>query len=724
MQTRSYTNDPNQTPTVTYQYDGVNVTGGMANAKGKLTAVSTSGTFVSSYSYDRFDAVGQVLQSTQTVEAHPPSVMQYAYDLAGKMKSQVYPSGRVVATEYDVAGRVAGVKNAISGSYYAGGAATDPVNRLQYSAHGAVSALRLGNGLWEHTTFNSRLQPEQIGLGTVSTNSSVLQLDYSYGTTNNNGNVQSQTLTLPGGFSLTQSYQYDAVNRLKLAQENGGASWKQVYAYDQYGNRTFETGTTVPAPLTDPAVNPAISAATNRINDQGYGYDAAGNLTTLSGQQLTYDGESRQVSANVGGEYGLSLYRYDGEGRRVKKVTSNGTTTIYVYNVLGQLVAEYSTASPAPAGGTSYLTADHLGTPRVITNADGGVQARHDYLPFGEEISINVGGRSTGQGYIYGSGLPDPLRHKFTGTYERDVETNLDYAQARYYASAHGRFTSADPLLASARAADPQTWNRYAYCGNNPLNRVDPSGLDWWYKKGGSSEEQEWFDRDPGEGYERWSNAGGYVYQSDTSGTWWALNPNANQALAFDNADDAYDAFYNFGGSTGGDVVLTMAQREFTAGFSTGLSPVGLLFTSLYEAQGLDTTSRDFRIGTAAGIVAGFGLGGAGLLSAGSEVPNAGGVIRSFTTTEDQVFYRVFSESPTGGWLTAVPPRSSAWAREALALHPGNQASFIQEVLVPSGTTLQRSRALPAFGRRGGAEQFRLLQELPRANFGPGRPLR
>ena len=168
-------------------------------------------------------------------------------------------------------------------------------------------------------------------------------------------------------------------------------------------------------------MNPAISAATNRISEgQGYGYDSAGNLTTLSGKLLTYGGENRQTSANVGGEYGLSLYRYDGEGRRVKKVTGAGATIIYVYNVLGQVVAEYSTASAATAGGTSYLTADHLGTPRVITNADGGVQARHDYLPFGEEIGAGVGGRTAAQGYV-----GDNLRQRFAEL-ERDFETGLE----------------------------------------------------------------------------------------------------------------------------------------------------------------------------------------------------------------------------------------------------------------------------------------------------------
>ncbi|HOX03243.1 MAG TPA: hypothetical protein P5555_13320 [Candidatus Paceibacterota bacterium] len=115
------------------------------------------------------------------------------------------------------------------------------------------------------------------------------------------------------------------------------------------------------------------------------------------------------------------------------------------------------------------------------------------------------------------------------------------------------------------------------------------------------------------------------------------------------------------------------------------------------------------------------------LLTAGTDFPNAGGVIRSFVQESDQVYYRVFSGDRTiGSFLTAVPPRSSAWAQEALSLPPGNTAEYIQEVLVPAGARLQRSRALPVRGwgrSRGGAEQFQLLEHIPVQNFGPGRPL-
>lgn len=60
---------------------------------------------------------------------------------------------------------------------------------------------------------------------------------------------------------------------------------------------------------------------------------------------------------------------------------------------------------------------------------------------------------------------------------ERDAETGLDYFGARYLSAAQGRFTSPDPLLASGRVENPQTWNRYAYVLNNPLRLIDRTGL-------------------------------------------------------------------------------------------------------------------------------------------------------------------------------------------------------------------------------------------------------
>ena len=118
----------------------------------------------------------------------------------------------------------------------------------------------------------------------------------------------------------------------------------------------------------------------------------------------------------------------------------------------------------------SYLTSDHLGSPRVITNQLGAVTTRKDYMAFGEETYTTQ--RTTPLGYDNQS----ETRKGYTG-YEKDDESGLDFAQARYYNSKHGRFTSVDPLMASANVKDPQTFNRYSYAMNSPYKFTDPLGL-------------------------------------------------------------------------------------------------------------------------------------------------------------------------------------------------------------------------------------------------------
>jgi RHS repeat-associated protein len=120
-----------------------------------------------------------------------------------------------------------------------------------------------------------------------------------------------------------------------------------------------------------------------------------------------------------------------------------------------------------------WLVSDRLGTPRMIVNKSGTLASvkRHDYLPFGEELFTGTGGRTTTQGY---SG--DSVRQHFTG-YEADAETGLNFAEARYQSPTQGRFTSVDPLGASATVLNPQSFNRYSYVLNNPTNLTDPTGM-------------------------------------------------------------------------------------------------------------------------------------------------------------------------------------------------------------------------------------------------------
>jgi len=280
-----------------------------------------------------------------------------------------------------------------------------------------------------------------------------------------------------GGLSHTQSFGYDALNRLTTSNENSGASWSQTNGYDQYGNRWIDYGGGVH--------NLSFNTSTNRITNSGFSYDSAGNLTNDTIHAYTFDAENKISKVD-----NVPTYVYDGEGQRVKKLI--GENTRFIYGIGGQLVAEFDGATgnlqkeyvqagetlitieptAVNSNGARYTTSDHLGSPRVVTNSSAGVVSRHDLMPFGEELSAGVGGRTIAMGF----GVTDNLRQRFTGQ-PRDTETGLDFFSARYYASTQGRFTSTDPLQASAHPARPQTWNRYAYVLNNPLRMVDPSGM-------------------------------------------------------------------------------------------------------------------------------------------------------------------------------------------------------------------------------------------------------
>ncbi|MBL0239440.1 MAG: RHS repeat protein [Chloracidobacterium sp.] len=458
------------TPDVDYYYDSV------TNAKGKLTKVSSS---TSTTEYTSFDILGRVTASKQTTDgveyggSGSPAAMTYTYNLSGALMEETYPSGRVVKNELDVSGDLSQVSSKENSSAIFKTYAND----FTYSAAGAVTSLKLGNGRFESTQFNSRLQPTQIALGASVGDTGLLKLAYGYGTTANNGNVLTQDITVkrPGTSDLVfnQTYTYDELNRLRVAEEKTGSTtnWKQTFTFDRYGNRRFdEANTTMPTSFANQALtNPTISTSNNRLTSTGWTYDAAGNtIGDPDGRSFTYDGENKQAEVKNSSNVSLGQYSYDGDGKRVKKVAGD-EVTIFVYDASGKSIAEYSTiVASVEDAKVAYLTADHLGSPRINTDRDGNVTARHDYHPFGEEILTTQ--RTTALNYA-----ADTVRKQFTG-YERDRETELDFAQARYFASGFGRFSSPDDFLNDTDPPDPQGWNLYVYVRNNPLRLVDPDG--------------------------------------------------------------------------------------------------------------------------------------------------------------------------------------------------------------------------------------------------------
>jgi hypothetical protein len=251
----------------------------------------------------------------------------------------------LVSYGFDGSGRVLTVYDgpATGSSYYA--------SNVLYWGHGAIAQMTEG-ALAETTSIDARMRTTGEAIAT-SGNSAVLNLGYVYFA---NSNLQNHTVQLRGQNLLTQTFGYDAVNRLMSASEAGGSSeWSQNFAYDQFGNRSLLASSTfIPYPGITPQAAPpsgwvlgqnlaapVFNAGTNQI--VAASYDAGGNqrsnLATASGDVGVYDGENRLSQATVLGS--VTQYVADGDGRRVMKVVCSSGTTPCTPSVTGAVATSY-----------------------------------------------------------------------------------------------------------------------------------------------------------------------------------------------------------------------------------------------------------------------------------------------------------------------------------------------------------------------------------------------
>ncbi len=272
-------------------------------------------------------------------------------------------------------------------------------------------------------------------------------------------------------------YTYDSLYRLTLAVTAGSTNypaWGLQWNYDKFGNRTAQSVYSGCPGSTCPTNSVTISTSTNQITGSPFSYDASGNMTNDGQNTLAYDGENRATSATNSSSSGA--YVYDGKGLRIQKCvpncTSPTTTTVYIFSN-NKAIAEYDNGaaptspsreyiyaagalvSKITSSATNYYHQDHLSN-RLVTNTSGSTVEQMGHYPFGES---------------WYNAASDKLL--FT-SYERDAESGNDYALARYYISRLGRFNSPDPV--SGNPANPQSWNRYSYVLNDPINLNDPEG--------------------------------------------------------------------------------------------------------------------------------------------------------------------------------------------------------------------------------------------------------
>jgi RHS repeat-associated protein len=477
--------------TISYCYDSVNrVTGKAYSAQNCTNGQLPSGTAAVSYFYDAgtngighltslsdqagsgnytYDFMGRIAGEQRTINGVSKS-MRYGYNLDSSINSVTYPSNAVVTYTPDAAGRMVSAVDS--------GNIVNYVTGATYDAGSALTGFVSGNRITSTFTYNNRLQPV-----TMQTFPSVFAMAYDFHLGNgNNDNVYG--ITNYRDQTRNQVFSYDSLNRLISAQNAGtdcsvtlpgGQTkfWGNSYGYDAWGNLLSKTPT---------KCGGEHLSVTATLKNQlvGYGYDAAGNMTTdpTDGVTAVYDPENRISTATKNNI--ATTYTYDADGNRVEK-SSAGTGTLYWYmapgvvaesDPIGNLKSEYVffngqrvARRDFPSGAVSYYFSDRLKTTDIVTDAQGNIKNESDFYPWGGELQFLAN---------------DSNHYKFTGK-ERDSETGLDYFGARYYSNGLGRFITPDwgskpTTVPYAHFGNPQTLNLYSYVKNNPTTLGDLDG--------------------------------------------------------------------------------------------------------------------------------------------------------------------------------------------------------------------------------------------------------
>ncbi len=428
--------------TYTMQYDGMsNIT--------KLTSGDTS----INYRYGRH-GITKIVPADSSVTA-----IQYAYNnfgrLYGKAQDDVsmmyqYTTTGQVEVSWDSLGM-------ITEYYY------DNLNRVNsvyalnsdyvfdYYDDGMVKTVYSGPLTTTYTYDNlNRTTSIITKRGTTTINN----LAYTY---DNNSNILTETRN-----GVTSTYTYDGLNRLKTVNYGDGNTI--TYYYDARGNHERESHSNGSEKVFGyDKSNRLISVAENGIITDEYEYNAAGAVISHNNDTYTYDNWDRLASATINGT--AYTYKYDGNGLRTAKNDKK-----YIVDINGNVVAERNGSTTTAQnvyingqimsrkiGGNWYFYLKNAhGDVIGMADSNGNIVNTYTYDAWG-----NI--RSTGTVET----VENPI--KYAGEYT-DLSSGLIYLRNRYYDPQVGRFISEDPIRSGM--------NWYVYANNNPVNYIDPLGLD------------------------------------------------------------------------------------------------------------------------------------------------------------------------------------------------------------------------------------------------------
>jgi RHS repeat-associated protein len=498
------------------------------DANGNLTSLTPPGRTAHSYTFTTGNEISGYEPPALSTGATPST---YAYNHDRQATTDTLPDGRSITNGYDSAGRLTTItigRGAVTLGYDSTtgllATATDPSGVSQSNTFDgalitAVTTTGPVPGAVHYSYDADHLTTIQVG--TQAAQSYGYDADSNITSANDltigyDPNSGAPTSTTDGSVATSTTYDAFGARATESATVNGSSVYAATYTRDTVG-RTSEltetiAGVTTATDYTYDARDRLTDVIRGGVTVDHYDYDANGNRTTATGTSTaTYDAQDRLMAIgsttyayNATGQLtsattgsAVTTYNYDELGELQSVTKPDGTVISYLYDAAGRLVAKkingslvqgflYGTGSQPLAstnaagavtatytytdtgtpdlitvGNTTYrVIADHLGSPRLIINAATGASVQHlEYDPYG---SVTTDTNPGFQPFGFTGGLYDP-------------DTGLVHLGARDYSPALGRFVTKDPT----QFAGGDT-NLYAYAGDDPINHIDPTGLDFW----------------------------------------------------------------------------------------------------------------------------------------------------------------------------------------------------------------------------------------------------
>ncbi len=421
--------------------------------------------------YNSYDKMGREKLITKSIDSNNYGTF-FEYDLSGKIKTMTYPDPTASANSY--------LGDAIEHIPFSGAGLIQKVVPFgavnwyyakfeDYEPTGKIGQMYCGNGttskVYTYDAYSSRLVGYNCIRNYGGTGINLQIREYKYSPA---GDIMEIKDLMPNG--LTYSYTYDNLHRLESEVSNSTEVISGVFTI----NHTYTDIGADDGPLHAFKTSTLNDGTTTQFLYSADNFDHNGNMLKVpdftdpsnpATRTIQYNTENMPTTINHTTQ-GPTTIEYDAEGKRVKK-THGGNVTYYIgnyYEVINGVQTSYIFAGNTRVAminntGVYYYQKDHLGSTNIVTDSTGIPEGSEtQFLPFGLERN------SDGQAVS---------NYKFTDQ-EQDTSTGLYNYNARLYDPGIRMFISPDSIV--PYPYDPQSLNRYAYCLNNPIRYIDPSG--------------------------------------------------------------------------------------------------------------------------------------------------------------------------------------------------------------------------------------------------------